>query len=107
MPTFFLTIFKMLKWGLSKIDHFRRGFLWKGRDHENIRGGHYLVNWDTCMRPKSLGGLGIKNLEKFDRALRLRWLWHNWDHVDRPWKELLKITDQADRQLFFYSTDIR
>jgi hypothetical protein len=58
------------------------------------------------MRPKKLGGLGIKDLEKFGRALWLRWLWHNWDHNDRPLKQLLQITDDTDRQLFFASTII-
>jgi hypothetical protein len=65
-----------------------------------------LVNWQTNMRPKKLGGLGIKDLEKFGRALWLRWLWHNWDHNDRPLKQLLQITDDTDRQLFFASTII-
>jgi hypothetical protein len=33
-----------------------------------------LVNWASCLRPKRLGGLGIKDLEKFSRALGLKWL---------------------------------
>jgi hypothetical protein len=52
------------------------------------------------------GGLGIKDLEKFSRALRMRWLWYNWDQQERPWKHLLKVTDQSDRNLFFCSTRI-
>jgi hypothetical protein len=50
------------------------------------------------------GGLGIKDLEKFSRALRLRWLWHQWDGKERPWRHLIKVTDKKDRQLFFHST---
>lgn len=46
----------------------------------------------------------IKDLDKFGRALRLRWLWHRWDQCDRPWKALLKQQDQSDRDLFFAST---
>jgi hypothetical protein len=38
MPTYFLTVYKMLKWGISRIDRFRRGFLWKGRDADNVKG---------------------------------------------------------------------
>jgi hypothetical protein len=38
MPTFFLTVFKMPKWGFAKIDKFRRSFLWRGKDYEYIKG---------------------------------------------------------------------
>jgi hypothetical protein len=106
MPTYFLTVFTMPKWGLSCIDRFRRNFLRKGKNYENIRGGHCLVNWQTCLRPKELGGLGIKDLEIFSRALCLRWLWHAWDQQDRPWKSLLKVSDPLDMQLFFCSTTV-
>jgi hypothetical protein len=106
MPTFFLTVFKMPRWGLSKIDRFRRSFLWRGQDPDNVKGGHCLVNRQVCTRPKKLGGLGIKDLDKFSRALRLRWLWYNWNQVDRPWKHLLRVSDHSDRQLFFLSTII-
>lgn len=106
MPTYFLTVFSMPKWGIKRIDRFRRSFFWKGRDPDQVRGGHCLVNWETCLRPKKWGGLGFKDLEKFGRALRLRWLWHQWDEKDRPWKGLLKIKDPTDRQLFFCSTTV-
>jgi hypothetical protein len=59
------------------VDKFRRGFLWRGKDPDQVRGGHCLVNWRTCLGPKKWGGLGIKDREKFSRSLRLRWLWNN------------------------------
>jgi hypothetical protein len=52
MPTHFLIVFKPLKWTIHNIDRFRRSFLWKGKDHGRIRGGHCLVNWQICLRPK-------------------------------------------------------
>jgi hypothetical protein len=53
MPTYFLTVIKMPKWGFNRIDRFRTSFQWKGRDHENVRGGHCLTNWQK--RQKKLG----------------------------------------------------
>ncbi|PWZ55430.1 hypothetical protein Zm00014a_028428 [Zea mays] len=32
------------------------------------------VNWSITYSDKRVGGLGIKNIECFNRALRLRWL---------------------------------
>jgi hypothetical protein len=66
-----------------------------------------LINWKTCLRSKSLGGLGIKDIEKFGRALRLRWLWNGWCSHLRQWKHLLIIQNPTDRALFFSSTYIQ
>jgi len=34
---------------------------------------------------KENGGLGILNLERFARALMLRWLWHEWVSPEKTW----------------------
>jgi hypothetical protein len=106
IPTYFLTVHNLPKWAAKDVDRFQRSFLWRGDDPNKVRCGHYLVKWDVCTRPKKWGGLGIKDLEKFGRALRLHWFWFNWDAKDRPWKDLLRIHDQIDRALFFTSTVI-
>jgi hypothetical protein len=106
MPTHFLTVYKLPHWAEKEIDRFQHSFLWKGQDPDRVKEGHCLVKWKTCTRPRKLGGLGIKDLDRFGRALRLRWLWHYWDIVDRPWKSLLCFFDKTDRALFFVSTVI-
>jgi hypothetical protein len=91
-------------WARKKIDKIRRSFLWKGE--ENANGGHCLVNWPTVTRPKDFGGLGIPDLEKFGRALRLRWLWQDWTDDSKPWAGSELPCNKADRLLFKASTVI-
>jgi len=61
-----VTVFALKKWAVRKID--RRSFLWKGAASAN--GGHCQARWPKATRPKILGGLGIRDLERFSRALR-------------------------------------
>jgi hypothetical protein len=99
-PIYHLTILPMQKWLIRQIDKMRRSFLWKGEEPEKVSGGHYLVNWLTTCAPRDLGGLGILDLEHFVCALRLRWLWFKWEHMQRPWAGLDIPCDSTDRDLF-------
>jgi hypothetical protein len=72
MPTYFLMVFAPFKWLIKRIDKIRRGFLWKGTGAVN--GCHCLVQWPNVQKSKKTGGLGVLDLERFSRALRLRWL---------------------------------
>lgn len=69
-------------------------------------GGKCKVNWQTVCRPKDLGGLGVLNLDRFARALRLRWLWLQHHLVDAPWAGLDLPCNDADRLLFAAATKI-
>lgn len=100
MPIYFLSVFSLQKWALKKID--RMGLLWKGSD--SAQGGHCLVRWKKAVLPKSKGGLGILNLDTFSRALRLWWLWYEWNEPDRPWVGSTTPCSNIDRQLFRAST---
>ena len=69
-----------------------------------MNGGHCLVQWTRCQRPKKFGGLGILDLDLFSRALRLRWLWFQWTEPERPWVGTDPLVNAVDRQLFRAST---
>ena len=102
IPVYFLTIFEPKKWAIKKLDKIRRAFLWKGTAEAN--GAQCLVAWDKIKRPKLAGGLGVLDLEKFSRALRLRWLWFKWTNPDRPWVGYDIPCNETDKQLFRCST---
>jgi hypothetical protein len=102
MPTYFFTVFAPKKWVIKKIDKIRRGFLWRGS--EDARGGHCLVRWTNVKMPKSSGGLGVLDLERFSRALRLRWLWFEWTDREWPWVGTEVPCNEEDKQFFRAST---
>jgi len=68
-----MTSIKAPKQLTEDIDKIRRRFLWAG-DRE-LTGGKCKVAWTTVARPVEYGGLGIIDLDRSSRALRLRWLW--------------------------------
>jgi hypothetical protein len=104
--SFHLTVLPLQKWMQKKIDRIRRSFLWRGEEPDKVSGGHCLANWQSVTKPKEKGGLGIVDLEKFARALRVRWLWLDWQQQNRLWKGLPLPCDQTDRALFHASTEI-
>jgi hypothetical protein len=103
-PIYHMTAFPEQKWLIRKIDRLRRSFLWRGETPDKVYGGHSIINWPTTCRPKEKGGLGVLDLERFARALRLKWLWYQWKHQDRPWNKLDLLVDDRDRELFAAST---
>lgn len=105
-PIYHLTVFPAQKWLLRHIDKIRRSFLWKGEEPEFCSGGHCLVNWSVTCLPKNKGGLGILDLERFARALRLRWLWFRWRCKDKAWTGLQLPCDRTDVDLFHASTTV-
>lgn len=52
------------------------------------------------------GGLGIKDMEAFSLAFRLRWEWFRWDEEDWPWKGAATSCDQSDMDLFAACTTL-
>lgn len=103
--TFLLTSFQPDKWFIKKMDKMRRNFLWSAED-ESV-GGKILVNWRQVCSPKRYGGLGVKDIGCFSRALRLRWEWFKWDDEDRPWKGTPTPCEDTDRQLFSSYTSLQ
>lgn len=53
-----------------------------------------------------MGGLGVFDLERFGRALRLRWHWMSWQEPQRPWVGSDLPCDGSDRALFSMATTI-
>uniref|UniRef100_A0A453T0Q8 Reverse transcriptase zinc-binding domain-containing protein n=1 Tax=Aegilops tauschii subsp. strangulata TaxID=200361 RepID=A0A453T0Q8_AEGTS len=76
LPAFALAVLRAPKKFHKEVDKARRRFLWA--QDEDISGGKCKVNWKLVTSLVDRGGLGIPDMERFARALRLRWLWLAW-----------------------------
>jgi hypothetical protein len=72
LPVHYMSVLELPQWAIKEINRKCRGFLWKGQ--EEVNGGHCLVAWKAVCMPHENGGLGIKNINYFGKALRLKWL---------------------------------
>jgi hypothetical protein len=104
LPTYLLTAIHAPKCFYKAMDKIRWRFLWAVQ--QQLHGGKCKVNWPAMCRPLDRGGLGITDLERFGRALRLRWLWFKWKTSDKPWCDLELPVDEVDEALFTTATKV-
>lgn len=104
LPVYLLTVIKPPKNLIQELDKLRRIFLWAG--DKELTGGKCKVAWIRVCKPTIYGGLSIIELDKFSRALRLRWLWYSWDANDRPWRGMPLPIDKDDMALFNAATRV-
>jgi hypothetical protein len=72
IPTYFLSLFLIPVSVAKKLERLQREFLWSGLGDETK---FHLVNWNRVCSPIKVGGLGVRNIIKFNQALLGKWLW--------------------------------
>ena len=98
LPVYLLSVLKAHKDILDELDKAGKKFLWAG--DMTLTGRKCKVNWTKSGMAKENCGLGILNLERFARALRLRWLWHEWVSLEKAWVGTKTPCDDTDGLLF-------
>ena len=85
LPTYYLSLFVIPVAVADRLERIQRKFLW-GSLEECFK--YPLVAWEKVCLPIVLGGLGIKKLVHFNKALLGKWLWrfgregtHLWSRV--------------------------
>jgi hypothetical protein len=93
-----LTVLLVPKGILKAMTKLECAFVWAASD--KVSRGKCKVKWDVVCSPKKMGGLGILNLEKFGKALRARWPWHEWMDPGCAWVSLGNPSNKEDMSLF-------
>jgi len=83
LPTYYMSLFPIPVSVASCIEKLQRDFLWGGMGEEFK---YHLVSWEKVCTPISNGGLGIRNLVLFNRALLGKWLWRFGMDRDAWWR---------------------
>ncbi|KAG2724060.1 hypothetical protein I3760_01G000400 [Carya illinoinensis] len=87
IPTYFLSLFPIPARVAFRIEKLQRDFLWGGIGEEFK---FHLVRWEQVCRPISNGGLGIRKLRTFNRALLGKWLWRYHREPEALWKLVIE-----------------
>ena len=87
MPTL-LSLFRLPKKIKLRLDKIQRDFLWGGGSSERKI---HLIKWDSVCQSKERGGLGIRNLSNFNRALLGKWCWRFTMEDNSMWRSVINL----------------
>ena len=86
LPMYMLSFFRIPKGVLKKLDYYRSRFYWQCEEHNKK---YRLARWSIFCEPKSVGGLGITNLEVQNICLLSNRLFKLLNE-DGTWQTLLR-----------------
>ena len=87
LPTYFLLLLHIPKTVILGLEQIQRNFLWgKGRLDKKP----HLVRWEIVCKDKRSGGLGVKNLFWFNKALLSKWCWRFVTKRGAFWNDVIK-----------------
>jgi len=86
IPLYYLSLFRAPDIVCKRITSIQRRFLWGwGKVNKPIS----WVSWKDVCRNKEEGGLGLRDIRKFNYALLAKWKWHFISQEEGRWKETL------------------
>ena len=84
LHTYYLSLFTIPTHVAYKIERMQRDFLLgDSKTH--------LVDWDKVCAPLENGGLGVRKLTTFNRALLGKWLWRFGIEETRLWRRVIAL----------------
>lgn len=86
MPLYNMSFLPMPKMVAKQIQSLQCNFLWGGNGESKKMA---WIKWDDLCKNKKEGGLGIKNLQAFNKALLCKWIWRYLKKDNKLWKRVL------------------
>nr|KYP44529.1 Putative ribonuclease H protein At1g65750 family [Cajanus cajan] len=86
LPLLFLSFFRIPPSVSKEIVSLQRNFLWGCKEDQRKI---CWISWDRVTLPKKMGGLGVKNIIRFNMALLAKWRWSLFHQNDSLWARVL------------------
>jgi hypothetical protein len=83
IPTYFLSLFPIPARVANRLEKLQRDFLWCGMEEKPK---FHLVSWSQICAPLQDGGLAVRNLRSFNKALLGKWLWRYGLEREALWR---------------------
>jgi hypothetical protein len=81
-----LSFFRIPKGVLEKLDYYRSRFFWQCDEHKKK---YRLAKWSIMHKPRSVGGMGIIDLDIQNKCLLSKWIFKLLNE-DGVWQQMLK-----------------
>ena len=88
IPIYQMSIFRMPKSVVKRLEKLQRDFLWGGGSTGRKI---HLINWEAVCTQKEKGGLGIRRIGLLNKALLGKWIWRFAFEKDVLWKKVIKV----------------
>ena len=88
MPTYDMSLSRLPRVVKFRLEKIQRDFLWVVG---NLERKIHLVNWGTVCLSKEKGGLGIRSLSSFIRALLVNWNWRFVVEENSAWRKIIGL----------------
>ncbi|RVW53252.1 Transposon TX1 uncharacterized 149 kDa protein [Vitis vinifera] len=88
MPIYQLSLFRMPKLVVKRLEKLQRDFLWGGGSLERKI---HLINWAVVCTHKESGGLGIRKIDLLNKALLGKWIWRFAIEEDSFWRKVVGV----------------
>jgi len=93
---YYLSLYKAPTSICKSIIKIQRRFLWGwGKENKSIS----WVSWEVVCKPKEEGGLGVRDIRKFNTSLLAKWRWRYISEETGRWKELLESKYGSEMQI--------
>ena len=86
IPIYQMSLFRMPKIVVRRLEKLQRDFLWGGG---NMERKIHLVKWEIVCGDKERGGLGLRKLGLLNRALLSKWIWRFACERENLWKQVI------------------